>query len=301
MLNSKLFYVTANPLAYSKSYTRILAMAKSSFEYVKKFELDDTLLPNTWIIVRLDGKCFHKFSESHNFRKPNDVRALKLMNYAAFTVLREFNDILMAFGQSDEYSFIFKKQTTLYNRRAAKLLTIVNSKFSTSYVYYWKKFFHDQALQYPPVFDGRIVLYPTDENLIDYMKWRQADVHINNLYNTTFWNLVLNGNLSTTEAEKRLCGTVSADKNEILFQEFNINYNKEPEMFKRGTLLLRKTVLDNDVSRSVIVDVHDDMLKDKFWKEHSGLLLPKSKLNLVHNGPITDIINEQIHFITNKC
>lgn len=98
-----------------------------------------------------------------------------------------------------------------------------------------------------------------------------------------------------------MCGTVSADKNEILFQEFNINYNEEPEIFKRGTLLLRKTILDNDISRSVIVDVHDDMLKEKFWKEHSGLLLPKSsKLTLIHNGPITDIINEQINVIYNK-
>lgn len=199
MVSSKLFCVTIKSLINPGSYPKILAMAKSTFEYVKKFELDDTLLPNTWIIVRLDGKCFHKFSEIHKFSKPNDIRALKLMNYAAFTVLREFNDILMAFGQSDEYSFIFKKQTTLYKRRAAKLLTTVNSKFSTSYVYHWKFFFNDQPLQYPPVFDGRIVLYPTEDNLIDYMKWRQADVHINNLYNTTFWNLVLKGNLSTTE------------------------------------------------------------------------------------------------------
>lgn len=174
-------------------------MAKSSFEYVKNFELDDTLLPNSWIVVRLDGKCFHKFSEDHNFSKPNDLRALRLMNYAAFVVLREFHDLLMAFGQSDEYSFVFKKQSTLYKRRASKLLTTINSKFSTSYVYYWSKFFDQEKLKYPPTFDGRIVLYPSDENLIDYMKWRQADVHINNLYNTTFWNLVLNGNLSPAQ------------------------------------------------------------------------------------------------------
>ncbi|XP_013188891.1 probable tRNA(His) guanylyltransferase [Amyelois transitella] len=272
-------------------------MAKSSFEYVKKFELDDTLLPNAWIIVRLDGKCFHKFAEVHKFSKPNDLRALQLMNYAAFSVLKEFNDILMAFGQSDEYSFVFKKHTTVYKRRAAKLLTTVNSKFSSSYVYYWSKFFGDQSLKYPPIFDGRIVLYPSEENLIDYMKWRQADVHINNLYNTTFWNLVLKGNLTPLEAEKRLSGTVSADKNEILFKEFNINYNNEPEVFKRGTLLLRKTITcgGSATNKLVVVDVHNDMLKDNFWKEHSTLLLMKpSKQDLVYDGPTTEIIREQL-------
>ncbi|XP_049870180.1 probable tRNA(His) guanylyltransferase isoform X1 [Pectinophora gossypiella] len=286
----------------SITYYKIQKMAKSSFEYVKNFESDDTLLPNTWIVVRLDGKCFHKFSDDHNFVKPNDVRALNLMNYAAFNVFREFNDLLMAFGQSDEYSFIFKKQMTLYKRRAAKLLTTINSKFSSSYVYYWSKFFPDEKLKYPPTFDGRVVLYPTEENLIDYMKWRQADVHINNLYNTTFWALVLKANLSPTQAEKRLCGTVSADKNEILFKEFNINYNNEAEMFKRGTLLLKKTISVDSLQKTVIVDVHDDMLKDKFWTNHSSLLVLKpSKQKLLYEGPITNIIQEQINSKENNA
>lgn len=192
-------------------------MAKSGFEYVKSFEKEDSLLPNAWIVVRLDGKCFHKFSEDHNFLKPNDRRALELMNYAAFTVFKEFNDLLMAFGQSDEYSFVFKKHTTLYKRRAAKLLTTINSKFSSSYVYYWSKFFDDQNLLYPPAFDGRIVIYPSEENLIDYMKWRQADVHINNLYNTTFWTLVLKGKLTPVQ----VCDVI--EFNTIRFIRYIIN------------------------------------------------------------------------------
>ncbi|CAH2104532.1 unnamed protein product [Euphydryas editha] len=272
-------------------------MAKSSFEYVKTFEQDDTLLPNTWIVVRLDGKCFHKFSEDHNFKKPNDIRALKLMNYAAFKVLYEFHDLLLAFGQSDEYSFVFKKKCNLYKRRAAKLLTTINSKFSTSYVFYWNKFFDQEPLKYPPTFDGRIILYPSDENLIDYLKWRQADVHINNLYNTSFWTLVLQGGLSPAQAEKRLCGTVSADKNEILYKEFNINYNNEPNIFKRGTLLIRKTLLNELTKKplSVIVDVHDDMLKDAFWKDHNILLTHDTKKSHKYEGPKTEIIVEQIN------
>lgn len=270
-------------------------MAKSSFEYVKKFEHDDSLLPNTWIVIRLDGKCFHKFADDHNFTKPNDLRALKLMNYAAYTVLKEYSDILLSFGQSDEYSFVLRKDSCLYKRRSAKLLTTINSKFSSSYVFYWNKFFEHLPLKYPPCFDGRIVLYPCDENLIDYMKWRQADVHINNLYNTTFWTLILKGQLTPVQAEKRLSGTVSADKNEILFQEFNMNYNNEPEIFKRGTILLRKSILHNKVNKSIIVDVHDDMLKDKFWKENIYILsVKKSKQNLMYIGPTTEIIEDQL-------
>ncbi|CAF4757963.1 unnamed protein product [Pieris macdunnoughi] len=274
----------------------ISKMAKSSFEYVKSYELDDTLLPNTWIVVRIDGKCFHKFSEHHNFTKPNDLRALKLMNYAAYQVMKDTHDICVAFGQSDEYSFIFNKNTAFYKRRGAKLLTTINSKFSSSYVFYWRKFFGDEILQYPPSFDGRIVLYPSAENVIDYLKWRQADVHINNLYNTAFWALVLQGKLSPVEAEKRLCGTVSADKNEILFKEFNINYNKEQEIFKRGTILLKLQVQSDIIKKIVtaITDIHEDMLKENFWLKYENLLEPKSKKVVHYNGPITDILTEQI-------
>lgn len=100
------------------------------------------------------------------------------------------------------------------------------------------------------------------------------------------------------QAEQRLCGTVSADKNEILFKEFNINYNNEPVMFRRGTLLLKKTIANESSAKNqtVIVDVHDDMLKDKFWQQHSSMLLVKpSKQNLVYEGHMTSLISEQIN------
>lgn len=32
--------------------------------------------------------------------------------------------------------------------------------------------------------------YPTDSVIKDYLRWRQVDCHINNLYNTAFWKLV---------------------------------------------------------------------------------------------------------------
>jgi hypothetical protein len=90
-------------------------MAKSRYEYVKLFEKDDTLLQNTWIVVRLDGRGFHgytnqkigsdySFSRAHGFTKPNDINALNLMNIAAKSVMKELSsDIVLAYGDSDEY------------------------------------------------------------------------------------------------------------------------------------------------------------------------------------------------------
>jgi tRNA(His) 5'-end guanylyltransferase len=63
--------------------------------------------------------------------------------------------------------------------------------------------------------------------------------HINNLYNTSFWALVQQGGMEHRAAEQELSGTFSKDKNEILFSRFGINYNNEPDIFKKGSVLYR--------------------------------------------------------------
>ncbi|XP_030377636.1 probable tRNA(His) guanylyltransferase [Scaptodrosophila lebanonensis] len=283
------------------SATAILSrrsMACSRYEYVKSYEQDDSILPNVWIVIRIDGKKFHKFSKVHDFEKPNDENALNVMNAAAVTVMQEFRDIVLAYGQSDEYSFVFRKETTAFKRRSAKLLTYVTSLFSSSYVLRWPHWM-SQPMAYAPCFDGRVVLYPSDENLRDYLSWRQADVHVNNLYNTAFWKLVLQTGLSNQQAEERLRGTFSADKNELLFQEFGINYNNMPAMYRKGTILLRKRVvtgeLPDEKCRQAIVPLHEDLISAQFWKTHSEILANKYVPG-THNAtePMSRLLSEQL-------
>nr|CAG4648802.1 EOG090X0AR4 [Polyphemus pediculus] len=203
-------------------------------------------------------------------------RGLELMSHSAKVVMEEFKDICLAYGQSDEFSFVFRKESQVYSRRESKLSTYVTSLFTSAFVFHWNKYFASERPQYPPVFDGRVVLYPSDQNLRDYLSWRQADCHINNLYNTTFWALVLKGSMTPSEAEKKLSGTLAADKNEILFADYGINYNKEPDMYKKGTILVRKKVpivLPGGGTRdkSQVVELYTDMIRDDFWKENKIL------------------------------
>lgn len=259
-------------------------MAKSKFEYVRLFEADDRCLPNCWMVTRVDGKAFHKFSDAHGFEKPNDKRALDLMTRCAERVVEEFGEICLAYGQSDEYSFVFKKSAELYNRRASKIMTNVCSLFTSSYVFYWPSYF-SVPIQYPPSFDGRVVLYPNDTNLMDYLSWRQADCHINNLYNTVFWALVQKGGFTPRQAEERLRGTVSSDKNEILFQEFQTNYNNLPALYRKGTVVIREPIdadLHGDSSKArknrkqtkvyKTTALNVDMIQKDFWNKYPHLL-----------------------------
>ncbi|KAI9566915.1 Thg1 C terminal domain-containing protein [Boletus coccyginus] len=217
-------------------------MANSKYAYVRKFELPDPLLQGCFLVCRIDGHSFHRFSEEHTFVKPNDERALQLMDHAAKDLMSEFKDIVLAFGESDEFSFLLRKSTNLYNRRHAKILSTLTSYFTSCYVFHWPQYFPDTPLRYPPSFDGRIVLYPDERAIRDYFAWRQTDTHINNLYNTVFWALVQQGGQTTTEAHATLRGTVSAQKHEMLFQRFKINYNDISARFRKGSVVVREKV-----------------------------------------------------------
>ncbi|OAX85429.1 hypothetical protein ACJ72_00200 [Emergomyces africanus] len=289
--------------------------APCRYEYVKAFEQDDTLLPNTWIVVRIDGRGFHRFSDRYQFRKPNDERALNLMNTAACAVMKDLPDLIIAYGVSDEYRcglLLINGDLNIYEYLI--LITAFDkASFSTGAVSYLSG---EAEPGFLPSFDGRAVQYPSLKNLRDYMSWRQADCHINNLYNTTFWNMILRGGMSNTEAEKALQGTVSGDKNEILFSKFGINYNNEPEMFRKGSVIFRdyeiqpqteektsgvskeimESLEESDVGeqgppreltksqmarlrkmqkKATIVVTHLDIIKDDFWDQRPWILSNK--------------------------
>lgn len=100
-----------------------------------------------------------------------------LMNAAASGVVQQFPDICIAYGVSDEYSFVFHKSTELFERRAAKLVSTIVSTFTAFYVHLWGSFMEGIKLEsaWLPTFDGRAVCYPSLANLRDYLSWRQVD------------------------------------------------------------------------------------------------------------------------------
>lgn len=263
-------------------------MACSRFEYVKNFELADQVLPETFMVVRIDGRGFTKFSDMHEFAKPNDLAALEVMNTAAMEVVKHFEEIILAYGQSDEYSFAFSNKSMIFERRREKIVSTVVSLFTGAYVMKFKEI-TGKDLKIIPTFDGRLVCYPTLKILADYFSWRQADCHINNLYNLCFWTLVQKGKLDRNAAEKRLSKTLSDAKNELLFTEFGINYSQTDAIGRKGTVLRRvweadleklkkyeeikeknpEKKFDPPRKKQKILNTNEDIIKKEFWTELS--------------------------------
>lgn len=79
------------------------------------------------------------------------------------------------------------------------------------------------------------------------------------------------------QAEEKLRGTLASHKNELLFQEFGLNYNNEPPLFRKGTTLIRKLVPDStERLKPTIVPLVDDIIGDRFWKENPEVIGLKS-------------------------
>jgi hypothetical protein len=88
---------------------------------------------------------------------------------------------------------------------------------------------------------------------------------------------------------------MASDKNELLFSEFGLNYNSEPPMFRKGTVLIRKlckTPGDGKL-RHVVLPFYTDLIGVVFWRENPEILGMKS-LQIYHQ-PAEDnsILQEQ--------
>ena len=159
--------------------------------------------------------------------------------YAQAAVMADFGDCVLAFGQSDEYSFFFPPAASPYGRRGFKLASAVASVFSASAALRYGAFFPPPAppLAAPPSVDARVVAYPSLRSACDYGRWRQVDCYINAMYNEAFWALRRAG-ATPDAAHAAMLGTSAASKHDIL-HEHGLNFAHLPAAVRRGTTLVR--------------------------------------------------------------
>jgi len=210
----------------------------SRYEYVRGYERDEPLLPGCYIAVRIDGRGFGALAAAHGWAKPWDARAMGLMAAAAAAVLEAWGDALLAFGHSDEFSFLLPPRAAPFGRRPAKIGSGIASLFAAAFALRWADFFPGVPLSPPPAFDARCVAYPGLPLAADYCRWRQVDAYVNAMYNEAFWALQQRGGRSAAQAHAQLMGTSAADKHELLHSH-GLNFAKLPAAVRRGLTIVR--------------------------------------------------------------
>jgi tRNA(His) guanylyltransferase len=179
------------------------------------------LLPGAWVVIRVDGRGFSRFTESR-FDKPFDLEFHRLMVQTASALLENLHGIY-AYTESDEISVLFRPDWDLFDRSLEKVVSISASIASSTFTHAYGSVVN---------FDSRVWLGVDKLQVVDYFRWRQADATRCALNGWCYWTL-RNAGESARSATALLDNKSVAFKNELLFQH-GINFNDLPTWQRRG-------------------------------------------------------------------
>lgn len=183
---------------------------------------------NSKIIVRLDGRSFHKLARDLKLVKPYDDDFYEVMSKVCRDLFEEFS-AEFAYSFSDEISLLLNNVP--FEGRIEKINSVMASFAASSFVMHY-----DTEFKKPPAFDSRIIPI-TDEDILGYFKWRQDESWRNcvNSYGISY----LKSKYSNAEANDKIKGMNLSDIHEFLFEN-GINLNDVENYKKRGIAVYRK-------------------------------------------------------------
>ena len=185
---------------------------------------DRSVLPNMFIIARIDGRSFTKLTkEVHQFNAPFDERFRDYMVETVKHLMACGFNVIYGFTQSDEISLLFDLNETAFSRKTRKFISVLAGEASAKF---------SSLLGDVGAFDCRLSELPNQQLVIDYFRWRNEDAHRNALNAHCYWRL-RQDNFTASQATAKIEGVNTADKNELLFQ-YGINFNEIPNWQKRG-------------------------------------------------------------------
>ena len=189
---------------------------------------DLAVLPDVFVVARVDGRSFTRLTREAKFEKPFDITFRDLMIGTAKSLMQCGFDVIYAYTQSDEISLLLRRNERLFGRKLRKVNSILAAEASATF---------SLNFQNRGIFDCRISQLPNEQRVCDYFRWRAADAFRNALNRHCYWALRKSG-LSATRATKLLLEKNRSNKQELLFQKFGMNFNDVPSWQKRGVGLV---------------------------------------------------------------
>jgi len=182
---------------------------------------------NSKIIVRLDGRSFHKLASDLKLTKPYDENFYRVMADVCNDLFNEFSASFV-YTFSDEISLLL--ENIPFDGRVEKINSVIASFASSSFVMHY-----DADFKKPPAFDSRIIPV-SDEDILKYFRWRQ-DESWRNCVNSH--GISLKSKYSNSQANDIIKGMKLNEVHELLFND-GINLNDVETYKKRGIGIYRK-------------------------------------------------------------
>lgn len=205
---------------------------------LKAYEARETerkFLPGVPIYARIDGRGFSKFTRDMD--RPFDTRMTSAMVHAV-SYLVDKSHATVGYTQSDEISLAWANvdhtSDAWFGGKVHKLTSVLASMATVAFVDGIMQYFDNwqELLLRMPHFDCRVFQVPNLDELANCFLWRNLDATKNAV------SMAAHHYFSHAELQ----GKSGAQKQEMLWQTHNINFNDYPSSFKRGTFV-RKTVV----------------------------------------------------------
>lgn len=197
---------------------------------MKEFEVYSSLrVPkNSKIIIRLDGRSFHKLARDLKLVKPYDDNFYNVISEVCMDLFEEFS-AQFVYSFSDEISLLL--DNVPFDGRVEKIDSVMASFAASSFVMHY-----DVEFKKPPAFDSRIIPVG-DGDILDYFRWRQDESWRNcvNSHGIAY----LKSKYSNSQANDKIKGMNLSDIHEFLFAN-GINLNDVETYKKRGIAVYRK-------------------------------------------------------------
>ena len=185
---------------------------------------DHCVMPNMYIIARIDGRSFTRLTkEIHKFKTPFDEKMRDMMSKTVEHLMACGFKIVYGYTQSDEISLLFAKDDNTFHRKERKINSILAGETSAKF---------SLLLGDLGAFDCRVIQLPSVELVENYFRWRQEDAKRNALNGHCYWTLRDEGK-SGKKASNILDKLNVSQKNELLFSK-GVNFNDVPSWQKRG-------------------------------------------------------------------
>lgn len=230
---------------------------KSQYEHRARY----TLPRRTYTIIRVDGKAFHSFTRG--LERPFDTSFMEWMDYTAKVMCEQIQGTEFAFVQSDEISLLLTDfatiQTDAWFDGNIQKMASVSASIATAY------FNACQLHKKIAMFDGRVFTIPDPTEVENYFIWRQQDATRNAIQMAG----------QAKFSHKRLQGVNCNQIQEMLFQEFGINFNELPAGFKRGRIIKRTEAGSWEVDKPPVFTQERPYISDLIPRYEQAPVEPK--------------------------
>ena len=233
---------------------------------MKKYESvsKTVLMRRTPVIIRIDGKAFHTFTKG--FEKPFDKVLVKTMQETTKYLCENIHGCVFGYTQSDEISLVLIDYQTLTTDAwfdyeiqklcsvAASMATMAFNKFFSmnvdNFIYDYATAYEEEgkygpgtkeyelcntyqiAVEKGAMFDARAFKIPKEE-VTNCIYWRQLDATRNSI------QMVGQAHFSHNELHEKTCNQIQ----DMLHEQKGINWNDFPVYLKRGTAVIRNTMI----------------------------------------------------------